>query len=412
MRSRQKTLQQSNQILIKSALFPWQREVLTNMQRFTVVAAGRRVGKTTLATVLALKYAAEQGKRVWWIAPSYPQATVSWRILYSALSALSDDVVTIRKVERTFYFPQTDGFIRVRSADKEHLLRSEGLDFVVLDEAAYLKEALWTAVIRPALADRQGKALFISTPNGQNWFYNLFYLAKSMPDWYAATYTTYANPNITEEEIENSRRLLPESIFRQEFLAEFVADDNVVFRYVDDAVDTTLARRSDSSIIIACDIATEVDYTAIAIFDKTQNALLALDRFHRVDYPTLVARIDAVCSRWNPDAIIIERNGVGQAVFDYLAQRQQRVIAFTTTNQTKQQMIVALQTAFEKRNIKLFRHEQLLNELKVFTSSRSASGTMTYSAPPGHHDDCVIALAMAHWHAQKSAYAAVMGIVR
>lgn len=401
----------AKQITIKASLFPWQREVFSNMQRFTVIAAGRRAGKTLFATLLALKNAVD-GKFVWWIAPTYPQATVVWRTLYTSLSPLPQNIVTIRKAERTFFFPFSQGFIRVRSADREDSLRGEGLDFVVLDEAAYLKEEVWTAVIKPSLADRQGKAVFISTPDGQNWFYNLFVLAKYEKNWYAATYTTYDNPKIPREEIEEAKRLLPDWLFRQEYLAEFIADDNVVFRYVDDAVDTTLSRKENSSIIIACDIATEVDYTAIAIFDRTHNALLELDRFNRVDYPTLVSRIDAICSRWNPEAIIVEKNGVGQAVFDYLAQRQQRVVAFTTTNQTKQQMIVALQTAFEKRTIKLCKHEQLLNELKVFKASRSANGTMTYSAPAGLHDDCVIALAMAHWHAQKSSYNAVLGILR
>src|SRR5690554_3151365 len=140
-----------------------QREVADHPARFKVLAAGRRWGKTRLGTLLCLDVALNGG-RAWWVAPSYPMATVGWRGIKHLAKQIPG--ITAREVDRLIELP-SGGSIQVRSADNPDSLRGEGLDFLIIDEAAFVREEAWTEALRPALSDRQGRAMIISTPKGR-----------------------------------------------------------------------------------------------------------------------------------------------------------------------------------------------------------------------------------------------------
>ena len=126
--------------------------------RFKVLAAGRRWGKTRLGVNECLD-TASQGGRAWWVAPTYRDGEVGWRPLRRIGSKIGANV---RLVDRRLEIG--DGLVEVRSADRPDSLRGEGLDLVVIDECALVKEAAWTEELRPALSDRKGRSLFIGTP--------------------------------------------------------------------------------------------------------------------------------------------------------------------------------------------------------------------------------------------------------
>ena len=142
-----------------------QTEVAMSNARFKVLSAGRRWGKTRLGVWLCLEKA-WQGKRSWWIAPTYAMALEGWKDLRNIGVEYG---TVIKESEKTIITP-TGGMVSIRSADNPDRLRGAGLDFVVLDECAFMKENTWAEVIRPTLTERQGGALFISTPKGFNWF--------------------------------------------------------------------------------------------------------------------------------------------------------------------------------------------------------------------------------------------------
>ena len=127
--------------------------------------------------------------------------------------------------------PETDlrmelvggGTICLRGADNYDSLRGEGLDFLVLDEYASIAPEAWTEVLRPALADRQGRALFIGTPQGHNHFHELVERAAKLPDWTAFQYTTAQGGNVPPAELESAAKQLDERVFRQEFEASFLS---------------------------------------------------------------------------------------------------------------------------------------------------------------------------------------------
>jgi len=200
-----------------------QREVALHPGRFKVLACGRRWGKTRLGTALCIQTALAGG-RAWWVAPSYKMGAVGWR----GLRMLAQQIpgVDVSLGERMVTFPG-GGTAQVRSADDPQSLRGEGLDFAVLDECAYMREAAWSEALRPTLSDRKGGALFISTPRGLNWFRTLWMRGDNPEflDWASWQFKTSDNPYIDKKEIEAAKRGLLSRIFRQEYEADFLADN-------------------------------------------------------------------------------------------------------------------------------------------------------------------------------------------
>ncbi len=209
-----------DRITINAKPHPGQAEVHNNPARFKVLAAGRRWGKTRLGVNECLDVAA-RGGRAWWIAPSYKTGEVGWRPLRRMGAKVKAE---IRKVDRQVILPG-GGWVQVRSADDPQSLRGEGLDYAVFDECPYMREEAWTEAVRPALSDRKGGALFIGTPRGLNWFFDLYKRAKQLDGWASWTFKTVDNPYIDPDEIEAARQTMLSRIFQQEFEATFHEDN-------------------------------------------------------------------------------------------------------------------------------------------------------------------------------------------
>jgi phage terminase large subunit-like protein len=294
------------------------------------------------------------------------------------------------------------GFVAVRSADNPDSLRGEGLDFVVMDECAFMQREAWTEAIRPALSDRLGKALFISTPKGRNWFWENYQRGINGEEgWAAWTFPTVNNPYIAASEVEAARRDLPEIIYRQEYLAEFVDDQGGVFRRVQEAaILEPQDPQAGRQYIAGVDVASSVDYTVVTVMDVEARSMVYMDRFNRVDYPVLISRLESVYKRYNLSSMIVESNSIGRPVIDELVARGLNIVPFLTTSATKQGIIQNLQSAFENGQIRVLNDAVLIGELLSFESKRNASGGFSYSAPDGMHDDTVMALAFA-WNAMQ-----------
>ena len=370
-----------------------QLEVHNSDARFKVLSAGRRWGKTRLGVNECLDVAA-QGGRAWWVSPSYKTSEVGWRPLRQITRKIPG--AEIRLVDRVVNFPG-GGFVAVRSADNPDSLRGEGLDFVVMDECAFMQREAWTEAIRPALSDRQGKVLFISTPKGRNWLWEIYQRGVSGEEgWQSWTFPTSSNPFIAKEEIEAAKRDLPEMIFRQEYLAEFIDDAGGVFRRVQEAAVLEPKEYEEGKQYIAgVDVAASVDFTVVSVLDAESKEMVYLDRFNRVDYPVLIDRLESVYHRYHLTSMVVETNSIGRPVIDELATRGLNIVPFTTTSATKQAIIQSLQSALENGSILVLNNPVLIGELLSFESKRAPSGSFTYSAPDGMHDDCVMSLAIA-----------------
>ena len=374
---------------------PGQLEVHNSDARFKVVSAGRRWGKTRLGVNECID-AASQGKRAWWVAPSYKMSEVGWRPIKQLCRRIPG--TDIKLVDRTVVFPD-GGFIAVRSADNPDSLRGEGLDLVVMDECAFTRKEAWTEAIRPALSDRIGKALLFSTPKGRNWFWESYQRGLNKEEgWASFLFPTVTNPYIDPNEVEDAKRDLPEIIFRQEYMAEFIDDQGGVFRRVQEAaVLDPIEPQRGRQYAAGVDVASSVDYTVVTVLDAESKQMVYMDRFNRVDYPVLEDRLAALYAKWDLYNMTIEANSIGRPVLDHMAVRGLCVTPFTTTNQTKQTVIQSLQSAFEHGAIQILNDPILVGELLSFEAKRNNSGSFSYSAPDGMHDDCVMSLAIA-WY--------------
>lgn len=383
-------------------LHPGQRLVRNSRARFRLLACGRRWGKTRLAAMLMTASALAGGVN-WLVSPTYGTGEPAFNDIRRL--ALQIPTCEIVRGDRLIRYPG-GGLCQVKTAEDPALLRGVSLDFVVFDEAAHMPRLgeIWSEVIRPALADRQGSALFCSTPAGRNYFWRLFQMAldSEQADWEAWQMPTATNPYIKPGEIESASRQMTERQFNQEFLAQFLVDGSV-FRGVRERATATpqTTPLPGHVYIVGVDWGRTHDATVFTVVDVTLQQLVHIDRMRGADYELQVNRLKALYERFRPTQIIAEANSMGQPLIERLQRAGLPVLPFVTTNQTKQVVIDGLIMAFEQETIAIIPDETLIGELQAFEVTTLASGLIRYSAPAGMMDDCVMSLALS-WSAAQA----------
>ena len=376
---------------------PMQQQIIDAGARFVVVACGRRFGKTETGK-MAITARAALGQVCWWVAPTQAMASDVWRD-FKRLFA-DHPGVKVNEGERRIDLPD-GGRVAVRRPHPPDNLRGAGLDYVVLDEAAYLKPGTWAEVIRPMLLERRGGALFLSSPRGRNAFWRLYQMGRdpNEPEWAAFHFTSAHSPLIDAAELDAIQRSTPERVFREEYLAEFIDDAGQVFRGVTQAAAAPAAASPQPGhrYIMGVDWGRDHDYTVLAIVNATTAQLVALERFNQVGYPLQRGRLAALYNVWGPDVIWAEANSIGSVNIEELAREGLPVRPFTTTNRSKNALIEGLALAIERGDIALLPDPVLLDELAAYSMERLPGGGFRYGAPPGGHDDTVMATALA-WY--------------
>lgn len=213
-------------VIIDYRPHPKQREVHTDPSRFKVLNWGRRTGKSTLAIHETFKRAIQKKGRYWIVSPTYKQSkNIYWR---SLINQLPLDDIKRNETELIMTLPNSS-LIELKGADQPDSLRGAGIEGVILDEYAFMKPDVWEEIIRPMLLDSKGWAIFISTPNGFNHFYDIAEEAKLKPNWSYYHATTYDNPYIDEEELDGERAHTDPDTFAQEYLGEFKKVKGLVY---------------------------------------------------------------------------------------------------------------------------------------------------------------------------------------
>jgi hypothetical protein len=388
---------------ISWVLLPWQVDVWQDSARFKVIAAGRRCGKSNLAIKMLLAKALEapEGSAVLYLAPTLAQAR---QICWEALIEQGGDLIKSAHVNNMDIVLTTGRKIHVRSGENKDALRGLKLYFAVIDEASFVPEDVFTKVIRPALADLQGEAVIISTPEGRNHFYDWFKLGQegNDPDWKSWHLTTYDNPTIPVSEIEAAKRTLSTLVFKQEFMASFSTSGQEIFK---EEWIKTGPEPQFGSYYIAVDLAgfedvaknasaskKRLDETAIAVVKVSDEdgVWWVKEILHgRWDIKETAAKILAVMKDYQPTAIGIERGSLKNAVLPFLSDLMRKYNTFshihdlTHGNKKKTDRIVwALQGRFEHGRI-------VLNEDEDFEDFKEQ---LLLFPTAGVHDDLPDAL--------------------
>lgn len=353
-----------------------------------------------------------ESKRAWWVAPTYQVAQVAWRELRFASRQIPG--VEIAETDRRITYP-TGGWVQVRSADNPDSLRGDGLDLVVIDEAAFVSEEAWSEALRPALADRRGKALIISTPKGRNWFWRAYQMGQdaSQSEWRSWQAPTSSNPYIARQELLDAKAGVPERVWRQEFLADFLEDGGSVFRGVRSAATARTLTHAELGCryVLGVDWGKLEDFTVITVLDDESGEVVRVDRFNQIDYTIQKQRVVAAFEAFRPVSVVVEKNSIGEPLIEDLQRAGLPITAFTTTNASKSLVIDALALAFERGEVKIPNDPVLLAELEAFEMERLPGGSFRFAAPTGLHDDMVMSLAFA-WHGSRGAVAHHAGFLK
>ena len=373
-----------------------------------VAFAGRRFGKTDAFVQRIFYHMQRRPGLYWWVGLSWRSASMkrAFRIVsYYARRILRSlgisDRGYINRSTNEIRIPQL-GEIWFRTADNPESMAGEGIRGAVLDEFSLMQEIVWTEYVQATLLDYGGWAAFGGVPKGNNWASNLWRAAAERDGWCQIHATSYDNPFMSGVRLDKIRAEATEAVFRQEYLAEILSGEGMVFRRITEAA---TAAPQDGAIgghtyTVGVDWARDNDYTCLAVYDATLGAIVALDRFNQIDYQIQLGRLAALHDRFRPSAIIAEANSIGQPLIEQLQRQGLPVVPFTTTNASKQIMVDALALAFENRSLTIIPDPVLIAELQAYQGERLPGGAMRYSAPQGLHDDTVMAVMLAYQNPQ------------
>jgi predicted phage terminase large subunit-like protein len=382
-------------------LLKWQQEVFSDPTRFKVVAAGRRCGKSRLAAwAMIIRALQTPNVTVFYVAPTQGQAR---DIMWSVIEELAYPVIDKKHVNNMEFKLVNGSRINLKGADRPDTMRGVSLEYLVMDEYADMKPQVWEEVLRPALADRQGSALFIGTPKGRNHFYDLYIYADKEEDesYKAWHFTSYDNETLKPEEIDLAKQSMSSYAFRQEFMASFEALGSEIFKEEWVTFDEEEPQIGD--YYIAIDLAgfndpssnskknKRLDNTAISVVKVSENGWWIKEVIYgRWTLEGTAQKIFQAVEKYRPIAVGIERGIAKQAVMSPLTDmmrrhnRYFRIEELTHGNQKKIDRIVwALQGRFENGLVSLNKGEwnhRFLDELFQF---------------PNHlvHDDLIDSLA-------------------
>lgn len=370
-----------------------QREILMDRARFRVLCIGRRWGKTEVL-IIAMVNRLLKGQRIWFCSPTNRNNKQVFPKLKKALAGIPD--IYINNSDYIIELPN-GGHVQFISLHEPDNLRGTGLDHIFIDEAGFIKQGVWDAVLRPMLLTTQGGATFASTPNGTGTDFHAWYtrgLDPLEPNWKTYHLPSHSSPLIPADELDDIKRHTPERAYRQEYLAEFLDDGGAVFRNLRACIQPPPERWG--RVVFGVDWGRVNDYTVIVAMDADTGRMIAMDRFNQIDWTLQRARLEAMATQYRPFTILAEQNSIGDVNIEELKKSGLPVKPFKTTAQSKAEIINMLSLGLEQGDIGILDDEQVISELQNYTIERLPSGAFRYTAPSGLHDDIVMALALAN----------------
>jgi hypothetical protein len=299
-----------------------------------------------------------------------------------------------------------------RSAKNPDDLRGDGVHFLTVDECREIKARAWFEVMMPMLADTDGEAVFISTPQGHDWFHHLYQLGQDplQSDYWSFNAPSTINPYLPLSFIEEMRSKMPDDKFEQEILAIFKANQATVFKRVNECIRNPKKVINGNSYqedpipghyyVLAWDPAKHTDFSVITIIDCNNGRLVGFDRDNQTDYRIQIVRVLLLALKYNRASIVMDATGVGDPLLEQIREADFAVDGIVWTNPKKKEMVERLQLATEHHQISLPNIAVMISEIRAYGYKISGSGNIVYGAPDSQeegikiHDDCVSSLMM------------------
>lgn len=369
--------------------------------KYVVGCFGRQAGKSFTAQNLILKWVLEENNSIaMWVSPVYSQAKKVFTELTNTI-AETGLTVSVNKSDLEIRFIN-GSVIYFRSGEREDTLRGYTLTYLVIDEAAYIKDNVWNEVLRPTVLVNGKKVLFISTPKGKNWFHSVAMRGNSeeYPQYKTFHATSFDSPYITQEELQEAKLSLPDNIYRQEILAEFIDDGGEVFGNLTltSVMSNYVPQDTNEKYYCGLDFGRQNDYTVLIVLNS-KGEMVDFYRERQKSWDIIISEVVAKLRKWKPVGYA-EVNSIGDVLYENLKKQYSQMQPFVTNNDSKQNLIEDLIMGMNEGKLKLpsqTLNPDLYKELSVFTYEYSPkTRRVKYGAPSGFHDDCVISLALAY----------------
>jgi hypothetical protein len=387
--------------------------------RFVAGACGTKFGKTYGCAIRIVKEAWEnKGSLNWWVAPTFSQSKNAYDLVKHMLPR---GTFVEYKADLRLMLVEPDGSehsnIWFKSGDNPDSLRGFAVNFFILDEASRMPYDSFVSVMT-TVTQTMGRGIIISTPQGRGWFFDVYQRGEKFdefgeprfsefnpdpfPEWKAIRMPTWTNPHVKTKAIEDAKNNLPEDVFRQEYGAQFLDDSAGVFRGVSRCIEGTAFKPyiPGRRYVVGVDLARLRDYSVVIVLDADTRELVYMERFNKIDWSLQYFKIIQIAKAYHA-LVSIDSTGIGDPIVENLKAAGLYMEPYKIGGSTaKQQLIEKLRIAIENARV-TFPHNRvtaaLIDELKCYEYEFTDSGRVTYDAPSGKHDDCVIALALAFW---------------
>lgn len=363
--------------------------------RFITVITGRQFGKSKLIQIQSLKWAfSGPNKKVMIVSPTNRQVS---KIFDEMISPLMDSGIVSKKSESVgeMYITFTNGStIIFGSAHSEDRLRGNTIDYLCVDECAFIKESVYKKILLPMITTRpNSKVLLCSTPKGKNYLYSEFNMKGKMYKSFRFTYKD--NPLADRKLIEEMKLKMSDLEFRQEFMAEFV-DGATLFTNIRDCEIQDFDVIPSQNFYGGIDIGLVSDNTVFSVMNDS-GQLVYQDAFTGLEVNDLIKRLDDTFRKYNFSSVYVESNSYGLTILQLLREKWfEKVKGFTTTHNSKGNIISNLINAFSMKKIQFVQNEDLIQELNDFGYSITETGSVKYAAITGK-DDRVMSLAICYY---------------
>ncbi len=380
--------------------FEFIQEILKPEVKFIILTTGRQFGKTMMAQNLILKWALETNDSVsMWVSPIYSQCRKVFEDLEKILYD-SNLTTSLNKSNLEIEFINGSKII-FRSAERPDNMRGYTLDYLVVDEAAFVRDDTYNMVLKHTTIVKGKKVLFISTPKGKNYLYELSLRAQDENNekYIHLKGTSFDSPYISEDELMDARRTLPEDIYKQEILGEFIDNGGEVFTDIDKycVLSEWVGPRPGVKYSAGIDFGRVNDYTVLSILDDNKN-LVYQYRDNNKPWQDIIENIIRILNQYKAHALI-EVNSIGDVLYEQIQRQYNNIEPFITSSSSKNEIIEDLIFNLNDGKMKLPNEQlcpALFNELKSFTYTYSPrSRNISYGAATGAHDDTIMSLAIA-----------------